>query len=160
MRTRQGKNYTYEELLSKAQAYCAYQERCTSEVNEKLKKLGANSAQIINIIDKLIADDFIDDCRFAETYAHGKFSSRSWGRLKIKTALIQKQVPDNLILKALNKIDEDTYRKRLQLLLEKKNKELKLNQPYIKRQKLYRYAMGKGFESSLIENVLSNITHT
>ncbi|MCF8303821.1 MAG: RecX family transcriptional regulator [Bacteroidales bacterium] len=155
MKSKTPKVYSYDELLSKAQAYCAYQERCTSEVADKLKSLGAGETTINSIIERLKEDDFIDEKRFAEAFAHGKFSSRQWGRLKIKAALYQKQIAEKHIQQALHKIDEESYRRTLQNIVEKKAADLKQDDPLTKKQKVYRYALSKGYESSLIWAIIS-----
>jgi regulatory protein len=56
---------TADEALNKAEKYCAYQERCTSQVVNYLKRTSITSPQILDVIAKLKENGFIDDERFA-----------------------------------------------------------------------------------------------
>ena len=73
------KHITKEVALQKLQAYCAYQERCHSEVESKLYQLGIFGDAADAIIAQLIEDNFLNEERFAIAYARGKFQMKSWG---------------------------------------------------------------------------------
>ena len=95
--------------------------------------------------------------RFAEAYVSGKFRIKGWGRIKIKAHLRQKQVSDYCIKKALAELDETEYLNTLNNHLVKKNRLLKVSNPYERRSRLYNYAGGKGFESDLILEALDDL---
>src|ERR1700759_5714121 len=95
--------------LSKAEHYCAYQERSQQEVRDKLYEWGLYSQQVENIISRLIEGNYLNEERFAKEYARGKFNQKAWGRIKIKQGLKFKQVPDKLIKKALDTINLSDY---------------------------------------------------
>lgn len=135
--------------------YCAYQERCHSEVRHKLLDMGARGAALEEAIASLIADDFLNEERFARSYSGGKFRVRQWGRRKIVQALKLKQVSDYCIRKGLEEIDSSDYLKTLQQLAEKKAQELKSERsPWIRKQKVQRYLIQKGYEPDLVGEAL------
>src|SRR5438067_9022708 len=90
--------------LAKAEHYCAYQERSQQEVRDKLYEWGLHSNDVENVIIELIAANFLNEERFANAYACGKFNQKAWGKNKIKQGLKFKKVSDALIKKALNNI--------------------------------------------------------
>ncbi|MCY1542241.1 Regulatory protein RecX [compost metagenome] len=102
----------------------------------------------------LIADNFLNEERFANAYTSGKFRIKKWGKLKIRQGLKFKQVPDKLIQKALNKIDMDEYLETLRLSAVKKSILLRGADGQKKTQQLITYLRGKGFENDLIFDVL------
>ena len=142
--------------LEKAGHYCAYQERSQQEVRDKLYEWGLWPAAVENIIVKLIEGSFLNEERFAKAYATGKFRQKAWGKIKIKQGLKIKKVPDVLIKKALNNINYDDYLETLRIIVEKKAALLNESNTYKRRYKLQQYAMGRGFESDLITDVLKD----
>jgi regulatory protein len=140
--------------LAKAEHYCAYQERSQQEVRDKLYELGMYPTGVENVISQLISTNFLNEERFAKAYAQGKFRQQGWGRIKIKQGLKFKRVSDKLITKALLSIDGDEYMNTLQRILEKKQDKLLEADPYKRRYKLQQYAMSRGFENDLINDVL------
>jgi regulatory protein len=142
---------TPEQALQKAKEFCVYRERCHSEVKEKLYSLGLHQKEVDEILATLIAENFLNEERFAIQYAGGKFRIKQWGRVKIKYALKQKQLSDYCIRKALAAIDEEEYLKTLQKLIEAKLKILNaVKDPFIKKRKLQAYLEQRGFEKSLV----------
>ncbi|QJD97931.1 RecX family transcriptional regulator [Mucilaginibacter robiniae] len=140
--------------LTKAEHYCAYQERSQQEVREKLYDMGMYPTGVEQVITQLIIDNFLNEERFAKAYAQGKFRMKSWGRNKIKQGLKLKRVPDKLINKALQTIDGDDYLHTLEDLLQKKQEQIQENDAFKRRYKLVQYALSRGFESDLINDIL------
>jgi regulatory protein len=137
-------------ILTKAQAYCAYQDRCSSEVTQKLRDWGVEQARIPKILESLTADKFLDDCRYAESFVSSKFRLKHWGRNKLMYELRLKKIPSDLISLAMEKIDESEYAATLQMLITKKSKEVKDSDAFRKKQKIARYLISKGFESEMV----------
>jgi len=141
--------------LTKAEQYCAYQERAQQEVRNKLYEWGLWPDAVEQIISTLIENNFLNEERFARNYARGKFNQKGWGRIKIKQGLKFKKIPDKLIQKALLEIDGDDYIKTLSRLIQKKEAVLTEKDAYKRRYKLHQYALGRGYENDLIADVLS-----
>ena len=81
---------TKEQAHQKAKHYCAYQERCHSEVKEKLYGFGLRKSDVEDLLSKLIEEDYLNEERFAIQFAGGRFRMKQWGRIKIKYELKQK----------------------------------------------------------------------
>jgi regulatory protein len=142
--------------LTKAEHYCAYQERSQQEVRDKLYEWGLWTDAVENVISQLITGNYLNEERFAKAYVQGKFKQKSWGRIKIKQGLKLKKVPDVLIKKALLTIDGDDYLKTLQKVITKKAASTKEKTDYKRRYKLQQYAMSRGYETDLIADILKN----
>jgi regulatory protein len=150
--------FSKDEALQKAKQYCAYQERCHSEVKEKLYSLGMNKKETDELLSELISDNYLNEERFAIQFAGGKFRIRQWGRIKIKYALKQKQVSEYCIKKALKAIDETDYAKTAEKLFEQKIKTLKAEKnSVIKKRKLQDHMLQKGFETDLVRKLIAAV---
>ena len=154
----QQQKLTPQQALPKLKQYCAYQERCHSEVKEKLYSYGVYNNDAEDIISKLIEEDYLNEERFALSFAGGRFRMKQWGRVKIKYELKQKQVSEYCIKKALKVIDEDEYKNLLQKLSEQKLKTLKSEKNiFIKKRKLQDFLLQRGFENDLVRIVVNVI---
>lgn len=143
--------------LVKMQNWCAYQERCQQETRDKLYEFGLWPEAVENIIAKLIEDNFLNEERFACSFARGKFNIKKWGKIKIKQELKQRRINDYCIKKAMKEIDDDDYYIALKKLLTQKKSLVKESNPIRLKFKLATYAMGKGFEQDLIFMALEEI---
>jgi regulatory protein len=149
-------NIGTEKALQKIGQFCAYQERNHKEVKEKLYSYGLYKDQVEELISKLIQENFLNEERYAIAYAGGKFRAKDWGKNKIKYGLKQHQVSDYCIKKALKTIDEEEYVKTLQKLYAAKEKTLKSEKNiFIKKKKIQQYLMQKGYDVSLINELLT-----
>lgn len=136
--------------LARIQKYCAYQERCHREVREKLFGYGLRSSEVEEIISRLIMDNFLNEERFAKAFAGGKFRMKKWGRTKIAHELESLGLTQNCINRGLKEIDPSDYKKTLLLLLKKKQAEVKGENVFARRNKIARFAIGKGYEPDLV----------
>lgn len=144
--------------LEKAKHFCAYQERCHAEVKNKLYSWGLYSNEVNDILSDLIAENFLNEQRFAESYVSGKFRIKGWGKAKIVMHLKQKQVTERCINQALKEISEDEYLAKCKQLAIKKIKLLPLEiSDWERKGKLSRYLVSKGYEYSIIQQILPEI---
>jgi len=150
------KVFTREQALRKAESFCAYQERSQHEIRSKLYEWGLHQNEVETIISELIENNFLNEERFAIAYSLGKFRIKGWGKIKIRQGLKLKRVPDKLIQKSLQKIDEDDYIKTLKRLLDKKSAVVSEKDPFKRRYKLIQYAASRGFEKDLISDLLKD----
>jgi Uncharacterized protein conserved in bacteria len=151
------KQLTPEQALQKLKHYCAYQERCHSEVKEKLYSLGVWKKEHDAIIAQLIEENYLNEERFAIAYAGGKFRVKQWGRVKISYELKQKQVSEYSIKKSLKQINEDEYFKTLDRLARAKYASLKNDQYLVRKKKTMDHLLNKGFEAALVNQVMQSI---
>jgi len=148
------KHLTKEQALQKLKHYCAYQERCHSEVKEKLFNLGVWKKEHDEIISTLIEENYLNEERFAIAYAGGKWRVKQWGRVKIKYELKQKQVSEYCIKKALQQISQEEYLAVLKKLADEKYASLKAEQYLVRKKKTMDYLLNKGFEMDLVRGLV------
>lgn len=152
----QRKFFTKEQALPKLKHYCSYQERCHSEVVTKLYELGVKKKDHDELIATLIEEKFLDEERFAISFAGGKFRLKRWGRVKIKYALKQKQVSEYSIKKALDQIDKQEYFSSLEKLALEKYESLAGETTLLRKKKTLEHLLLKGYEPALINEVLQS----
>ncbi|WP_417266517.1 regulatory protein RecX [Brumimicrobium sp.] len=148
--------YSFLEAKQKIEAWCAYQDRCHSEVYNKLRGYGLDDEDTNALISHLISYQFLDEQRFADSFVSGKYRIKKWGRNKITAHLKQKNVPQRCITDALKTIDEELYLENIKNLAARKWREKKGSDFEIKI-KVQRYLANKGYEFELIYNVLDDL---
>lgn len=144
-------------LLNKAATYASRCEHCESEVREKLLIWGGTSEETDEIIAYLIEERYIDNQRYANSYAKDKFRFNHWGKYKISIMLRSKDIDSEIIEEALGQIDEEEYLEKLQQILKDKLRSLKYSSEYEKKGKLFKFAQSRGFESGAISKVIDSI---
>ncbi|MBN9293954.1 MAG: RecX family transcriptional regulator [Flavobacteriia bacterium] len=138
--------------------WCAQQERSSFEVTQKLVSWNINKSLIPNIIQELRNENFLNDERFAEDYARGKFRIKHWGKNKIRLSLLQKKISETLIDAAMKKIDQKEYMDTLYSLANKKAVLFTEDLSAFERKgKLYQFLLSKGFESHLVHQAINDI---
>ena len=137
-------------VLNQLARYCAYQERCISEIKQKMKDLLVGESDQPTYLTWLSENNYLNEARFVELYVRSKFNQKHWGRNKIMFELKKRGIPDSLLSHAWNDIDEADYIGQLTKILLKKKAELKTGTSQQKYQKCYAFALSKGYESSLI----------
>jgi regulatory protein len=151
------KTLTPAEVKNKIYHYCAYQERSHQEVKNKLYDLGLHSNEVDDLLSHLITEGYLNEERFAKAFAGGKFRVKSWGRIKITQELEARGLTKNCIKAGLKEIDEHDYLKTLETLIRRKAELVNEENPFVKRDKLARYVIQKGFEPDLTWSVIKEI---
>ena len=151
---------TPQQATVKIKAYCAYQERCHSEVKEKLYSYGLHKAEVEQILSNLIADNYLNEERFAIQFAGGKFRMKHWGRKKIQYELQQKQVSTYCIKLALKSIEEESYKETLLKIATTKWEQLAGEHHFTRQAKLQAYLLQKGYESPYIAITIQQLIST
>ena len=136
--------------LLKLQRYCAYQDRCHQEVRKKLLDLGLRGQEVEQVIAELIQDNFLNEQRFACSYARGKFRIKKWGKIKIKMELKRREISPYCIQKGLEEIDHNEYLAELKKLIKTNILRYNASSSFEKKMKTIKYLANKGFEKNLI----------
>ena len=139
-----------QEHLNTLSRYCAYQERCVQEVKQKMFEIGVLPEEQKILLQHLMKEGFLDEERYATTYVRGKFRQNQWGKNKIKAGLYQKNIPGEIIQKALTEIETNAYYALAQTLATKQLPKIKAKTDYERQQKLRFYLSQKGFESEVL----------
>lgn len=150
--------YTIKQALEKAMHFCAYQERNQQEVRKKLKTFELEELEVEEVIAELINQNFLNEERYAKAYVRGKFRINKWGKLKITSALTQKDLSTYCINKGLEEITNDEYSETIKALLSKKISSF-TDLDYKSKAKAVNYLMSKGFESNQVWDQLNQITN-
>lgn len=148
---------TPDQAREKIRRYCAYQERSHLEVRNKLYAFGLFRDDVDEILSALITEGYLNEERFARTFAGGKFRMKKWGRIKISNALAFKGVSPNCIRLALREIEEEDYLDTLRDLLTKKREAIPEADAFVARDRLSRYAIQKGYEPDLVWPLLREL---
>ena len=151
------KGYTIQEATKKIESYCAYQDRCHKEVASKLRDMGMIPMAIDQIMGQLISDKFLNEERFARSFARGKFNIKKWGKSRIVNELKQREISKYNITAALQEIDANEYRTTLDTLAKKRLAQL--NEPNLqkRKKKLADYLLYRGWESHLVYEKLQEL---
>jgi regulatory protein len=141
--------FTREQNLAfdKAALLCSRSEKCSSEIQEKLKLWGLSTEESGPVIERLIEEKYLNDERFARAYVKDKFRFNHWGKQKIEYMLRAKKISAEILELAFEEIEAKNYSDELLKLLTEKEKSIKAKDKYDKRNKLMRFAIGRGFES-------------
>lgn len=138
------------ELKQKMGRFCAWRERSSHEVQDKLYNLGAGQRQVNEVLAWLREENFINDERFAIAFARGKFINNQWGRVRIVAELRLRKMDQDTIGKAISQLDEEMYLEMVEKLAIKKYNQLKEEDLFLRRQKTAAYLAGKGFEQDIV----------
>ncbi len=151
------KSYSVTEAKAKLQQYCAYQDRCHKEVIEKLKSMNMIPEAIDIIVSELIQDNFLNEERFAKSFARGKFRIKKWGRLRIVRELKFRAISKYNIDIALKEIDENEYLNTLDELTRKRVNAVKETNPFKRKKKIADYLFYRGWESHLVYEKINEL---
>lgn len=144
------KTLSISEAKSRICYFCAYQERSQKQVREKLYEYRLFSDEVEELIAYLIEEKYINEQRFAEIFAGGKFRHKQWGRRKILMGLRQHNISEPCIALGMAAISEEDYIDTIYDLIEKKTRVVKTKDSLKRNQKIATYIIGKGFETSLV----------
>ncbi len=139
-----------KEALQKIEFFCGYQERCHEEVVEKLRSMKMDSDEIDQIMVHLITENFINEERFANSFARGKHRIKHWGKIRIINELKFRKISQTLINMALKEITPEEYLVTFHALAERHWESILETNPLKKRKKFCDYMLRRGFESNLV----------
>lgn len=151
------KSYSVQEAQSKLEHYCSYQDRCHDEVNQKLRSLNMIPQAIDVIIAHLIEHNFLNEERFACSFARGRHRIKQWGRTRIVSELKARHISRFNIERALKEIDPNEYLAVFHALAEKQWELVKEKNIQKKKKKVMDFLMRKGYETGLIYEKLSSL---
>jgi regulatory protein len=143
--------------LNKAMAECSRREFCCDDIRNKLQQWGVENNAAEKIIGILISENFINESRYATAFVRDKFKYNKWGKIKITAHLKAKKLPHDIIKPALDSIDNEQYTRLLKELIESHKRSVKAKNQYDLKAKLLRYGLSKGFESTLLYDLLNDL---
>ena len=150
-------SYSLEEAQKKIEHYCAYQERCHQEVVQKLRQMKMIPQAIDIIIGKLIHDNYLNETRFSQSFARGKFRMKKWGKERIVRELKMRQISAFNIKIALKEIPEEDYLTTLAAVAEKFWQSNAHRNLLLRKKKVIDALRYRGWESHLIYEIITRL---
>ena len=150
MKSEMNEALTIKEARLKLEYYCSYQERCHQEVIQKSYELGMKTLETDSIVVHLIQNNFLNEERFARSFARGKHRIKLWGKNRIVNELKQRQISAPNIKCALTEIVEEEYQDTFDKLTERHWETIKETNVQKKKKKFCDYLLRKGWESNLV----------
>ena len=154
---RERKSKTAAQALQSLMRLCSRAEKSTGDARRLMRTWGVPEAEQQEVVDKLVAQRFIDNRRYAEAYAREKSSLAGWGARKIAMQLRQKGVERDVITQTLAMLDADAQNDKLVEKLQRKQRTTKAANDYELRGKLLRYALGLGYDYEQAMGALDKI---
>lgn len=148
------KEISEQEAWLRLSTLCANSEHCQQEITEKMQRWGISNDAQVRIMERLKKERYVDDERFARAFVGDKVRFDKWGRRKIEQALWMKHISDDIQQRVLNEVDAQLYVDNLRTLLKTKRKSTKAQNDYELRQKLIRFAMGRGYDFDIIRQAM------
>jgi regulatory protein len=147
----------FNTVLKKTMAQCSRREFCRNDILIKMDSWGLGENECEKVITILIQENFINEERFARAFVRDKFNYNKWGKIKIANHLRAKKLPPAVISSALDSIDNEQYIKLIRALIENHRRTVRAKNQYDLKAKLLRYGLSKGFESSILYDILNDI---
>lgn len=146
---------TEQEAYLRLAALCAQAEHCEYEMQEKMRRWEIADDAQARVMQRLITERYVDDERFARAFANDKVKYNKWGRRKVEQAMWLKHIAEDIRQRVLDSIDDEEYIAILRPLLQQKRRSVKAHNDYELRQKLIKFAIGRGFTMDIIKQCLS-----
>jgi regulatory protein len=147
----------YRTALLKAMGICSRREFCVSDIETRLESWGVSNSDSQKIVGTLINENFINEERYSHAFVKDKFKYNGWGKIKIAAHLRTKRIPSDIISSALESVDNELYINTLKSLIESHRRSVKAKNSYEIKSRLLRFGLSRGFESSLLYNILNTL---
>lgn len=146
---------TEQEAYLRLAALCAQAEHCEYEMQEKMRRWEIADDAQARVMQRLITERYVDDERFARAFANDKVKYNKWGRRKVEQTMWLKHIAEDIRQRVLDSIDDEEYIAILRPLLQQKRRSVKAHNDYELRQKLIKFAIGRGFTMDIIKQCIS-----
>lgn len=167
LHSRQLQNYANQDRANQDHArelayfmrICSMREYCDSDIRRKCVLRGLGAEETEQVLETLHREKFLDETRYAEAFVRDKARISGWGAMKIASAMRGKALPEAVIKNALRQLDDDSVRdsireRMLQVLAVKWRTLGKEQDPVMRKNKLLRYALGRGYSYEDVKDFL------
>lgn len=147
---------TPQQALARLQGQCSKTEYCTGQIRKKLLRWSERNSvvgkepfselQIESVVNALLEEKYVDDSRFAGAYIRDKARFAKWGKVKIAYNLKMLGIGKEIVAAALEE-NAGLFSDELleQLVIKKWNSLGEKITLAAKREKVLRFALGRGF---------------
>lgn len=146
-----------QRILHRTASWCSTCERCSFDVEARLRKAEVDEEAIALMMQRLIDEGFINDERYARAFVRDKTSLQGWGPVKIRQQLSMKHIPTAAINAAMDELPDDTFVSELERFLLRRDASLHDDDPNKRAQKLIRAALSRGYSYDDIRQVLRRL---
>lgn len=154
---------TAQQALESLMRLCARAERSSGDAMRLMASWQVPPQEREGVLQRLKADKFIDDRRYAEAFVREKINLSAWGRYKILAALRRKGIAESTVNEAMNIYEHNDTADRLSERLERKALTVKYDTPYQLRTKLLRHGVSLGYSfdevAQSVDTVMKKITN-
>lgn len=105
---------------------------------------------IDQIVAGLIKENYLNEERFARSFARGKFNIKKWGKNRIVNELKRREISKYNISSALEEIEGFAYETALDVLAKKRALALRDTNLQKRKKKLADYLLYRGWEPQLV----------
>jgi regulatory protein len=119
-------------------------------VEQKLRAMKMDSNEIDEILAHLIQENYLNESRFACSFARGKHRIKFWGKVRIVNELKFRNISTYNINLALKEITAEEYEANFNALAERNWHAIKEANGLKKRKKCCDFLLRKGYESNLV----------
>lgn len=148
-----------EKALHRIAAYCSRAERCEFDIRRKLSRWELSIEEQDRIITRLKSEKFLDHNRYCKSFINDKVKYNKWGINKIIFELRKKQIEEKFYSPLLEELSKETFEEQLIHILKIKNRSIRAKDLYERKNKLIRFALGRGFSMDMavksVENLLN-----
>ena len=147
-------------VVDKALDLLAVRARSGRDLRIRLRRAGAEDADITWAIDRLVRQRLLDDAAYARQVARAKVLGGGVSRRRVVTELrrrgVSAETADEAIDATLSEVDLDEEGAALQAA-QKRMRALSSLEPAVQRQRLYAYLARRGFESDVARRVIASV---
>ena len=151
---------TQSQIKQKLEYFCSYQERCHADVETKLYEFKLSEIERNEIVVHLIENNFLNETRFACSFARGKHRIKHWGKIRIVNELKFRNISQTLINTALKEITPEEYLETFNTLAERHWESIRETNILKKRKKFCDYILRRGFESNLVYDKVKELENS
>jgi len=149
-------------VFRKIKDYCRYQPRTHQQVRRKLYDWKLRKDTVETLLAALIEERLVNESHYATNYAGERFRINRWGKNKVRSELIKRQISPYCIREALADVDPVQYDKELRRLADKKwaSFQGKGLHPSRRAKKAADFLIRKGYESGAVWNLIRELKNS
>lgn len=148
---------TPAQALSALMRLCSRSEKCIGDARRLMRQWGIAEQDAQAVLERLLAERFIDEKRYASAFVRDKIRMSGWGPAKIRSALLAKGVVRDAVNLALSSVDAAADRERLLGRMKRKAASLVGLDNYGKKVKIIRYGLSLGYDYDTVLSVADMI---
>lgn len=148
---------TSDTIFNRLAWLCSRREYCSSGIMDLLRRKGVEGKEAAAVLERLLAERYVDDARYARAFARDKAHLAGWGSRKIAYALASKGIPAETVKEALSEVEDGESTRRMEEVIRGKWRSVKAATPQERRVKVLRFALSRGYDYAAVMKVVSSL---